>query len=540
MTDRTLRRLPASLQPLLERSARARAAGRLVEAADAALQLRNAVPDAIPAGLMAAESVLELDRYRLAHDLIAHVAWPPVESAELFLELVRWLRRLEEPQLLERLFDGSPWRAMGPPPLLAEVSLHLGASGLYSRADACVSHALSQAPDEPNLHYLQATFRMFAGDGAGSIEAVERALALRPGMANAHLLLAMQAPDRDTARHAGLIRDALHSTRSAEEVAYLCYALHQRLHALGEHGAAWDALARGHAARRSFTPYSRAEQDALFGALKRLSLPQGAAHEHDGTGLVFIVGMFRSGTSLIERVLAGSDAVVDGGETYQLSACLRQATDHDCPRVLDATIVSRAPSADLAMVRRRMLAYAAWRSGGARWLTEKLPLNFLNIGFILHALPEARIVHMRRDPMDTCFSNLRTFFSGTAPYACDQADMADYFLRYRDLMDHWHARAPGRILDVDYAGFVADPAGQARRLLEYCGLPFEPAVLDLSRSGGTSATASAAHVRKGVLGNRGGAWQAYADRLAPLREALEPAYAARTTHRAPLSDPRGG
>lgn len=526
IADRLLRELPPALRPLLARSHAAHAEGRLQDAANAALDLRNAVPDAIPAALLAADSVIALDHYRLARNLILHVAWPPVESAELLLELVRWLRRFEEPELLERLFDESPWRTMGPPGLLGELALHLGASGLYVQAMACVSHALSQAPDDANLHYLQATFFMFCGDVENSTQAVERALRLRPNMANAHLLLAMQEPLRDAGSRIDQMRAALANSRSPEEQAYLCYALHARLHALGDYAHAWVVLEHGHRARRAYTPYSREEQQLVFEGLERFSNPPALEASADNSGLIFIVGMFRSGTSLIERVLAAASDVVDGGETYQLSACLRQATDHDCGKAIDPVIVARAASADLSQVRTRMCRYARWRARSKRWLTEKFPLNFLNIGYILQSLPDARIVHMRRDPMDTCFSNLRTFFSGAAPYACDQRDMADYYLRYQQLMAHWHAIAPARILDVDYAAFVTDPVEQGRRLLDHCGLQFQPDILDTARAGGISATASAAQVRKGILTNRGGAWESYAQQLTPLRERLAAAYSA--------------
>jgi tetratricopeptide (TPR) repeat protein len=516
--------LPVALRPLLEQALRLRAMGRWPQAAEAALRLRNAVPGAIPPALLAAECVLPLDRYRLARELVLGVARPPVTSAESLLQLVRWLRRFEEPELTERLVGGSPWRRMGPPELLAELALHLGSSGLYRMASDCVEHALSSAPNNANLHYLRGLFRMFGGDTSGSVEALQHALRLRPGMANAHLSLAMQDAAGSADTYIADIRRALANVRNDEETGYLAYALHHRLHALGEYDEAWQVLERGHAARRRITPYSRVEQDDLFARLKGLALPPFEPAPQDGTGLIFIVGMFRSGTSLIERVLGGHPDVVDGGETWQLSACLRQVTDHDSMRVLDATIVARASIANFAEVCSRMLRYAAWRSGGKPWLTEKLPSNFLNLGFILHAFPEARIVHMRRDPMDTCFSNLRTFFSGAAPYACDPLDMADYYLRYRDLMAHWHALAPGRILDVDYAAFVADPEGQARRLLDYCRLEFQPEILELGRRSGTSATASAAHVRRGVLKDRGQAWKPYAAHLDAMREALSPAY----------------
>jgi len=236
--------------------------------------------------------------------------------------------------------------------------------------------------------------------------------------------------------------------------------------------------------------------------------------------LIFIVGMFRSGTTLIERVLAGHPDVFDGGETYQFSACLRQATNHDTLDAVDRTIVANAASIDFEAVRQRMHAYARWRAHGSRWLTEKLPSNFLNVGFILHAFPEARIVHMRRDPVETCFSNLRTIFRGAAPYACDQRALADYFLLYRRLMTHWNKIAPGRILEVDYTDFVDNPLAQTRRLLDYCDLEFLPDVLDLDRRGGASATASAAHVRKGILKDRHRQWLPYERHLRPMLDIL--------------------
>src|SRR5690606_14210504 len=147
--------------------------------------------------------------------------------------------------------------------LLAELALHLGTSGLYALAEEVAVHALASAPGDANLHYLRGLFRMFAGETAGSVQALRQALELRPGMANAHLSLAIQDPSGSAGHYIDDIRHALERPRNDEEEAYLCYALHQRLHSLGEYGDSWQALARGHAARRRVTPYSRAEQDDL-------------------------------------------------------------------------------------------------------------------------------------------------------------------------------------------------------------------------------------------------------------------------------------
>lgn len=498
-----------------------RAAGRWQEAAGLALRVHAELPDAIPPALLAAEALLRLDRYRAMRDVVLRCANPPVQPPQLLLQLVRWARRLEECELVERLLMESDWRAGASSAELAELALHAGSSGLYGIANAITTHALANDPTHPNLHYLLGMHRMFSGDTEGSVESLERALALCPGMPNAYLLLSMQDAQKGASRHVPRIRRALAGPCSAEDEAYLCYALHQYLDAAGEYDAAWRVLERGHAARRRLSSYDRARERALFDRLMRFE-PTGrdAITGEGATRLVFIVGMFRSGTSLIERVLSAHPQVADAGETFQFSACMRQATDHDTLDVVDLTIAERASAADFAEVRRRMQAYADWRAGGRAVLTEKLPSNFLNVGFILAALPEARIVHMRRNPLDTCLSNLRTFFGGGVPYACDQLDMADYYGRYRRLMAHWDERWPGRILHVDYESFVADPDTQTGRLLDWCGLEIPSHRLDLERPGGISATASAAHVRRGVLPDRGRIRRRYEAHLGPLSAAL--------------------
>lgn len=502
-----------------------RSAGRWAEGEAIAERLLDEVPRAIPVALLGAEMALRLDHYRAARRFILRVAEPPVDSGEFLLQLVRWLRRFEESERIERVFSGSDWQRMGPPALLAELALHLGSSGLYPLADACTEHALKQAPGDANLHYLSGMHAMFAGDRDRSLRSLKRALQLRPGMPNAHMLVAMQADAEEAARQAPGIQSALRQARSPEEMAYLSYALHLHLHALADYDEAWAALERGHAARLMLSPYARAKQHALFDALHGVRPSRATRPRSTGdTGLIFIVGMFRSGTSLIERVLSGHPDVYDGGETMQFSACMREATDHDTLDVIDSVIVERAEAVDLEPVRRRMQTYANWRSAGRKWLTEKLPSNFLNLGYILQVIPDAKVIHMHRDPVATSFSNLRTFFSGSAPYACAQDDMADYYLRYQRLMQHWHTCFPGRIFDAEYGAFVADPARQSRRLLEFCGLEFDAKALDLERASGTSATASAAHVRKGVLSGRDEAWKKYGQQLERLVEALRPAY----------------
>ncbi|HZW18277.1 MAG TPA: sulfotransferase [Luteimonas sp.] len=514
--------LPPHLQQAFGQAMALAARGDLRQATDLILRVRDGAPDSVEATTLASVLMLQQGRYRAARRLALQASTLRVQPGDL-LRIARLLRRFEESEALERMFLATPWRELDSAPALAELAQLLGFSGLYQLAFECLTYAGSIDPASPDVHYLRGLFRMFSGDMAGSRDSVRRALELEPRMVNAHWLLSMQEKaDSAEAHVAAMLRVLGAAEPGSEARAGFDYSLHHSYHALGRHAEAWQALAHGHATLRRLTRYSRREQGELVAALERMTLPAFApAPEPAGqTGLIFIVGMFRSGTTLLERLLAGHPDVQDGGETSTFSACMRDATDCDGDQPLSPAIVARAPHVDFAAVRARMQQFANWRAPEKRWLTEKLPSNFLHIGFILHALPEARILHMHRDPVDTCFSNLRTLFRGGAPYACDQEDLADYYVQYRRLMAHWHAIAPGRVLDVDYARFVADPEAQARRVMAHCGLDYVPGALDIGSRQGMAATASAAHVRQGVLKNRGQAWKPYEAQLQPLIRGL--------------------
>jgi tetratricopeptide (TPR) repeat protein len=511
----------------LERATSLSARGEWQRANEIYEALLRLEPDSAELLAECSVSALASGQYSHGRLLALRLASLPLRSPELLLKAARLLRRFEEPESILRLFHQGSWEVVSSLAVLAEFALALSSSGFNAQALRVVERMLAIDASSPDALYLRGLFEMFLGRRDVSLSSLERAVAIEPRMANAHWLIAMQGARDDAQAHVRQMQSVLpHLRPGSQAQAYLLYSLHSRLDSLGRYSEAWAALQAGAAIMRAAAAYSRLEQQKLFDAIKELELPayRPPPSAENEPNLIFIVGMFRSGTTLIERVLAGHPDIADGGETYQLSASMRDAADQDGQGVVDQRIIDRLPGVDFTQVRRRMFAYAKWRSEGRKYLTEKLPSNFLNIGFILHVFPEARILHLRRDPVDTCFSNLRTIFHGAAPYAFDQADMADYYGRYADLMSHWHAQAPGRILDIEYADFVAEPEEQARRMMSYCGLEFEPEALKIDRQEGQATTASAAHVRLGILKNRTGAWEPYAGYLRPLLHGLGLAY----------------
>ena len=496
-------------------------------------------PELLPAQVQAAYYQLSAGAYRAAEATALAAADActdaPPRTPEAAAALIKLLRVFEAHRAMAETVDRSDWSASRDPGLLVDLVQALAGLGLYPQAERLLVRAEALAPGHPLLGYTRGIFAFVRGDRAASQAWLTRSLPALPQRA-AHIgwLRAMQAgrdtPDTLRAQVAQL--RAAPAAAGSEDAAYRAFGLHRLLDALGDHAAAWEALAEGCAikAAMSTARHDPAAERALFDALRALPRAAAGAVEGDDTApppvtrTLFVVGMHRSGTSVLERVLSGHSGMIDGGENHVFPAAMRWATEHRGTGVLDLATVERAASlgaGDWAEVGRRMDAYAAWRSERAPWFIEKLPPNALHAGFILRAMPHARVLCMRRDPMDTCFSNLRTYFAaGIAPYSYDQRALAEHALRHAALMRHWATRAGGRMLEVDYAAFVADPEAEVRRICVWLGIDFEPQMLDVGRDAGYTATASVGDVRRGILRDRSGAWRPYAAWLGPMQDTL--------------------
>ncbi|MBS7456293.1 tetratricopeptide repeat-containing sulfotransferase family protein [Coralloluteibacterium stylophorae] len=420
-----------------------------------------------------------------------------------------------------------------PPPERLPIPVLLGLAAVLSYINdqtgalRLLDEAVRADPDYPPSRVSRAQVLGYFGRNKEAARDLEACLARAPGLAQAHWhrsRLRRQSAERNHVRELEVQLGRV--PRGSDEEALLAFALHKECDDIGRTEQAWAALERGCRAKRARLPYSAAESRTLVDGLVArcdaafMAAEDAAAPAADAVVPVFIVGMHRSGTTLLERILAGHSAVHDAGELYDFTAQMRLATDHHCRGPIDGEIVARAGSVDYTVVGAGYLAGLDWRRNGRRFVSDKLPSNFLNLGFIRRALPQARILHMTRDPMDTCFSNLRELFSDACAYSYDQAELADYFLQYRRLMAHWHAVMPGAILDVGYADLVAEPEAAARRILAFCGLDYEPGVIRIEEAGGAVATASSPQIHGGIHRRGFGAWRRYERQLEPLRRAL--------------------
>ena len=461
--------------------------------------------------------------YRLAHRYAVEASGKQVQRPEVVKELLARLRTFNEiPAMsacIERLLPMSRISI----PLLINIAAQLTYAGQPEKAIAFLDEARRGDPEYPPTLLSRAHVLMFLGRFTEAGEDLAQALKRAPQLAQGYWLQSQVRRQSASENHINQIIGQLQVPRRPEQdMALLGFALHKELDDLGRHDEAWQALQKGCASKRSSLRYDAVQTRRMFEGLRRFA-PRVAARrdaEAVSTTPVFIVGMHRSGTTLLEQLLDGHSDVAGLGELYDFTSAMRYATDHHCAGVMDAVIPERAVDVDFGEVGKRYLDGVAWRLEGQEFFIDKLPSNFLNTGFICEALPQAKVLHMVRDPMETCFSNLRELFSDANPYSYDQLELADFFNEYRGMMAHWHARYPGRILDVDYARLTREPEGEIRRVCDFIGTAFEPKMLQLQSRTRGIVTASAVQVRGHIEVRETPKWRAYEKHLQPLLQRL--------------------
>ena len=484
--------------------------------------LVKSAPGFVPAWLELSNACQRLERYREALDAARKAAQISEDCHPMLaLAVAARLRQFDENEAVVDYVRRTRLAERVPAQKRASLAMLLSNAGANELASRVVEETAGATT--PAFFHMRGLLSMFAGDMPGAKGAFEQALRCDDAYAPAYELLS-ELPG--SAGNADRIR-AIGSLVQRSSVAplhrvLLGYALHRELHALQEFDHAWAALSDAHRLSRELRPYDAARERQLFEALRLSRLPPrvASARERPGCTPIFIVGMYRSGSTLLERMLSGHPQVAAAGETYFVTRALAAATDHACRSVVDLPMASRLSGHNDLSWRSDLLARLEGASAGKLFVTEKQNANFLLLGQIACVLPHARFLHIVRDPADTCFSNLRTCFTREAAYARDMLDVAGYHGLYQGLMRHWRSLFADRILDVRYEELVADPAPVLSRAAAFCGFEYAATMADVSRPGGNITTASAGIARAGVDHGRGGSWRHYARQLSPMLDRL--------------------
>ena len=482
----------------------------------------EANPDHVETRLRTADIHIIAGRHNLGREQVMLALAGYIESPRVAMELVKRLGKIGESGMIVDIARQLPVPMWDSASYLAEMAHQLSLVGAHDVALGYARAAVDRDPRHPPSLSVLARLEEFFGRLDQAAELVTRCLQASPDDANTHWQMSrLRQPD--PGKRIDRIAALISRTQDSNALSMLGYALHNELHDQRDFARSWDALMLGCRNKLLAQPYHPSESEELFGALHAWTADE--ASSQDGWAdptlqPLFVVGMHRSGTTLAERIISGHSRVAAGGETYDITAALRRASGLHCRGETDPRIVQARAGFDYRRMGKEYLDGMRWRTGGMPCITDKLPSNFLNIGFIARALPQARFIRMRRDPIDVGLSNLRTLFGTGTGYAYDQLHFVDYFQRYEKLMQHWHAVFPGRILDVEYDELVAEPETVAQRMAAFCGLPFEPAMVKIEERSDAVATASSVMMRDGIRKDRGKVWKAYETQLQPLIQAF--------------------
>lgn len=512
---------PADVRRLEHEVADALRGGRIKDAARNAEHLTQTAPENPAGWLLLTHAKRALgDHAGMVDTARRAVACAPDDlSIALFLAetLVQAGRIKDVRTQLESLRSraGSNARALAK---ISEIHTHCGD---FEKAENAAAEACAAARGDPALLYNLAAARTSAGMLQQAEADFDRLIAQNPHDYDAYYNRSTLRRQTADDNHVGEIERALNAPlRNAMGAVSLNYALAKEYEDLGRWRESFDALERGAAARRALLSYRVDDDIEAMAAIARVftaDLLADAPPVSDAPGPIFILGLPRTGTTLVDRMLSAHGEVDSIGEVDDFPLVLSAATSGASSK---EDRIARAGRIDFRALGAAYEARARQRCA-APFFVDKTPSNFLYLGLIALALPNARIIHLRRHPLAAGHAIFKTLFRMGYPYSYDQGDIGRYIAVYQKLMAHWREALPGRFIDLDYEALVADPETVSQQLVAECGLTWDEAVLDYrTQSSSAAATASAAQVREAVHTRSVALWRHYEARLAPMRDAL--------------------
>jgi tetratricopeptide (TPR) repeat protein len=413
------------------------------------------------------------------------------------------LQALESPQGSADAYDA-----------LAHVSALLGQ---HDRSNALYRRTVELAPDDPRFWHNLASSERSLGRLQEAEQACDRTLALDRTRHATFLLRSELRVQTDSSNHVDELKGELarHSSDARARM-FLGYALAKELDDLKRYDEAFEYLAIASSIRRRHLAYDVASDrrkleriEAVFSSESIRAVGGDAGGRH-----IFIVGLPRSGTTLLEHMLLGLPAVRSNGETENFSQALLAAAPRD-----RGDVFAGAAAANPAAVAEGYELLAGCDSPSDS-IIEKLPMNYLYLGAIHRAMPRAKLILVNRDPIDSCFAMYRVLFGEAYPFSYDFDDLAKYYAAYQRLMNHWRAMLGTALYEVSYEDLVTEPSRVGAGVADYCGLEWSEQAIDVHKRSSVSLTASAAQVRRPIYGSSSGRWRRYEKHLQPLIGAL--------------------
>ena len=399
-------------------------------------------------------------------------------------------------------------------------------AGDVEHAREAYEHAVSLDAKAPGAQMGLGHVLKTLGDQPGALRAYRAAIAAKPDFGEVYWSMAnlkiFRFEDAELdAMEEQLKRDDL--TESAE--IHLRFALGKAWEDKGDYDQAWHYYDTGNRKQRKQVFHDpvmvEARHDHIIEVFDREFLERHAGAGHESAAPIFIVGLPRSGSTLVEQILASHSQVEGTQELPTLPRIAGSIGRYRPDQKQYPYTVRDLGARHLRAYGRQYLEEAApYRSTGRPYFTDKLPNNFSHVGLIHLILPNARVINARRHPFDSCLGAYKQLFGKGQHFTYDMAELADYYRKYHETMQHWHRVLPGKVLDVHYEETVTDLETQVRRILAHCGLPFEEACVRFYRTDRPVKTASSEQVRQPIYTRALGYWRHYERHLDPWKEQL--------------------
>lgn len=482
---------------------------------------------------IAAMAMLEQGAVRTAQEHLRQAIARDPRRSDFHLYLARayastqdYAAAMEEVDRAEELFapdDANGFDTLGV--VLVQCHAHARAADAFRRAAGI-------APGNAGMRFNLGTALTFVGDMEGAEHELEACIGLDPHHWRAHHSLSQLRRQTREANH--IERLSALATAAAGRVTattFLNMALAKELEDIGDYEGAFDRCAAGKDAPRALLGYSRAKDAAMFDALAAaFPTPWSnlTTEGSDARNPIFIVGMPRTGTTLVDRIVSSHPLVESAGELHNFASVWKRALGGPSFEMFNAAHIEagNARGVDWRKLGDAYVSSTRAFTGALPFFTDKLPHNFLYLGYIMCALPHAKVISVRRHPLDTCLSNFRQLFAPESPYfdySYDLLDIGHYYIQFDRLMRHWEMAFPGRILEVRYEALVTAQEQTSRGMVAHCGLEWDDACLSFEKNATPVSTASAVQVRAPMYTTALGRWKRYEARLAPLRDMLEDA-----------------
>lgn len=446
------------------------------------------------------------------------------DQPEWLLQKAKCLLVLGRREEARAIAQGMSNRLFRTAALSSAVGLLMSTLEMHEQAELLFLDAVKLEPGVAGHHYNLATVQRFLGKLDKAEVNLDKTLELNPGDPEALAVrsgLRRQTPDNNHIAElkASLARLAM----SPRQTVSTCYALAKELEDIGDYPGSFSYLKRGADTRRGHVNYDVKRDIQTMATIRDVYQESMFAKADSGfinASPIFVIGMPRTGTTLVERILGSHSAVHAAGELNDFALSLvRIARELSGKQAVSgASLVALSRNIDFASLGRLYIRSTRERLSECVHFVDKMPMNFLYAGLIHLALPKAKIIHVERDPMDTCYAIYKTLFENAYPYSYDLSELGHYYVAYKQLMDHWHRVMPGVMHTIKYEHLVTDQRSATQAMLEYCLLSWEEQCLRSHEGGGHSATASAAQVRNPVHQESIGRWKHYRSELQPLAD----------------------